>query len=154
MAKKNGLPVPAVFTTGEEAGLVALRGLNAESRLTLHGVGLEPAVICKLSSAQAAKRIERERFQLLGEFLPAVALCVDFLNVQRRVKTSSVDNEAYNLKHVVEYWASEIGRSQYIPTGALLAAAYGLGFKVNRLPPYQHHVLISTRTIRPFEVRP
>jgi hypothetical protein len=71
--------------------------------------------------------VVEERLALI-DAVEAVKICMDWLQMQEVTKTVRRKHTSYFYKHEVERWHGET----YIPNGALIAAAYLLGLKVQR----------------------
>lgn len=50
--------------------------------------------------------------------------------------TQAAGCDSYGLKHRVERWTHHIGMDTYVPQGALVTAALGMGFAYKQRPPY------------------
>lgn len=64
----------------------------------------------------------------------AISASVAFLITCDRTRAAGCDS--YGLKHRVERWTHHIGMDTYVPQGALVTAAIGMGFAYKQRPPY------------------
>lgn len=97
--------------------------MDRQHDLTAHGFG-----------AFTGSDFAEERLALLDSER-AVNTCLDWLKLQKKTKNIRTVHWSYHLKHVVEDWYRETNNQELsIPNGALIAAAYLLGFKVKRIP--------------------
>jgi hypothetical protein len=74
------------------------------------------------------------------ELVREVARAAEWLTLCGQVKTINHDSTSYGLKHEAERWCRAQGHpcGGYICNGALLMAAHGLGFKIQRPSGYQN----------------
>lgn len=77
----------------------------------------------------------------IGDHREAIAASIAFLHTCSRVKVARYN--AYSLKHRVEEWALACGGNVYVPQGALIAAAVGMGFTWHVSPPTYGHIRIG-----------
>ena len=101
--------------------------------LTQHGFGVEPG-----------KDFETER-AALPKHIDACNACVEWLSLCHQtagIRPSAGDS--YSLKHNVERWYKiRYNGHLYVPTGALIAAAYFLGLKTRRTNKMDVYLNIS-----------
>lgn len=98
-------------------GVVCIsKALKACPSLGVYGIGNPPG-------GMTADESIMER----AEFVVQVVFCMEWITAQKLNANLNTSTGSYAYKHCVERWCGE-----YIPNGALIAAAIGMGLKWRR----------------------
>ena len=118
-------------TTHAEAAALVLKAVEKIPELTRFGVGLgdDARRILRESGPDGLKQKVMEGQAELHASLEAVAVCADWIKQQVPIQSINTKHASYGYKHMVEGWCRRRNHPQYIPNGAFIAAAVGLGFK-------------------------
>lgn len=100
-------------------------------RLTWGGVGVPGDGLWRLGPRKDTETVKRELAhdrEELKKWNDAIMASYHFMIGIRPIKTINPWCGSYGLKHKVESWTRGMGHQEYVPNGAFIAAAVGMGY--------------------------
>lgn len=123
-----------------EAEELLERAIALNPLVTMYGLGTSEGLRW---THRRNEKFDHSQRELKENGLPAIAACAGWLEGVEPIQTINRRSTSYVYKHSVERWFAAHGSPIYIPNGAFIAAAIGLGYKWRSVAPNQPNLYFN-----------